>query len=172
MRVLPVVMMVVMTVIVAMMVVAVMVMVVPGYRRFRQPASQSRRPPRQIVEARADEVARGRVGEQDLDARVQRAQTPAQRIGLGRRRDIGLGQDEAVGGDDLPARLLMLVERRHAVDRIDERDDAVQPEAHGEIGVVDQHVEDRCGVGEPGRLDDDTAEGSDAAIVAAAQQVL
>ena len=66
----------------------------------------------------------------------------------------------------------MSVERRHAVDRIDQRDDAVELVAQGEIGVVDQHVEDRRGIGEAGGLDHKALERRDAAIVQTAQQIL
>ena len=62
-------------------------------------------------------------------------------------------------------------ERRRAVDRVDHRDDAVEPVAHHEIGMRHRGVQHRSGVGEAGGLDDHPRK-SGAAIVEIAQQAL
>ena len=67
--------------------------------------------------------------------------------------------------------LLVRVEGRGAVDRVDHRDDAFERVAHRQVRVVEHRVQDRRRVGEAGGLDDDAAERRDAAVVAPAQEV-
>ena len=62
-------------------------------------------------------------GRRRVDAACSRSRRAAT-VALG---EIGLGDDDAVGDRDLLDRLDMAVERRLAVHRIDQRDDAVEP---------------------------------------------
>ena len=86
--------------------------------------------------------------------------------------EIGLGEDDAVGHRDLLHGLLMRVEGRGAVHRIDDGDDAVKGVAQREIRMIEHRVQDRRRIGEARRLDDDALERRDAAVVALAQEIL
>ena len=66
----------------------------------------------------------------------------------------------------------MRVERRGAVDRVDDGDDAVEPVAQHQIGVIHDRVQHRRGIGEARRLDDDAAERRHPRIVAPLQEIL
>ncbi len=104
--------------------------------------------------------------------RIERFEPRAQRLGILRlRQHIRLGDDEAIGDRRLFHRLRMAVENRHAVDRIDQRDDSVETEAQHQIGMIDQRMQHGRGIGEARRLDDDAVEGLDPVIVEAAQQI-
>ena len=86
-------------------------------------------------------------------------------------RQIGLGQDDAVGDRGLLDRFRMGVERGFAVDRVDHRHHAVEPVAQHEIRVRHGGVQHRRRIGETGRLQQHAAERA-APVVEIAQQRL
>ena len=65
----------------------------------------------------------------------------------------------------------MRVQRRLAIDRINQRDHALKPVAQHEIGVEHDRVQDGRWIGEAGGLDQHAHERRDAPVVAALQQV-
>ena len=75
-----------------------------------------------------------------------------------------------VGDRGLLHRLRVLVERGGAVDGIDQRDHAVEPEAHHQIGMRHRGLQHRRRIGEAGGLDDHALERG-AAVVEIAQQL-
>ncbi|CAH1656079.1 hypothetical protein CHELA20_53744 [Hyphomicrobiales bacterium] len=87
-------------------------------------------------------------------------------------RQIRLADDKAVGDSRLLQRLDMGIERRRAVHRIDDGDHAVDRKPLGEIGVIENRVQHGGRVCQTRGLDDHATEGHDAAVVAAAQQIL
>ena len=71
---------------------------------------------------------------------------------------VELGQHDPVGDRHLLHRFGMGVERRHAVDAVDDGDDAFEPAAREKLGLAHDGVQHRRGIGEAGRLDDDAVE--------------
>ena len=65
----------------------------------------------------------------------------------------------------------MRVERRLAIDRVDQRHHSVEPIAQHEIRMIHDRVQHRSRVGKAGRLKHDAAEWRDSAVVAFPQQV-
>ena len=84
---------------------------------------------------------------------VERGEPRAQRRLSGIVDEIGLGEQQPVGDRHLFDRLAMRVERRHPRRGIDRREHRVEPVQRFEPRIGDQRVQDRRGVGEPGRLD-------------------
>ena len=128
------------------------------------------RPPAVEAEQAAEQALGRHVGPVDLRAGIEGGEPPGEclRLGAGQ---VGLGHHEMVGHRRLPQGFAVRVEGGGAVDRVDHRHHPLQLEADGEIGVVDQRVQDRRRVGQPRGLDHDPSERVDSAVVAAAQQI-
>ena len=84
---------------------------------------------------------------------------------------IGLGDHDAVGDGDLLHRLDMRVERGICIDRVDQRDDAVEPVGLDQRRMSHDRLQHRRRIGEPGGLDDDAAQSCDAAALQPVDQV-
>ena len=89
-----------------------------------------------------------------------------------RRRDRSCVSARLVGERDLPSRLAMRLQRRQAVDRVDQRRHAGDARAPRERGVGEQRVQDRRGIGEAAGLQHDARERRELAGVAPAQDVV
>ena len=76
-------------------------------------------------------------------------------------RDVGLGDDEAIGHGCLFCGLGHPVELPDAVDGVDQGHDTVQPVLRAEQPVGPQRMEHRNRIGEPGGLDKHTVEVDD-----------
>ncbi len=72
-----------------------------------------------------------------------------------RRQKIGLTENEPVGHGRLLHRLLMRIEGRVSIYRIDQGDDAVDTEPQHEIGMRHDRVQNRRRVGKASRFDHD-----------------
>ncbi len=106
-------------------------------------------------------VTRSHIAVDDMADRrcsVQRGNACFDRRDFGGAREVGLGQQNAIRHGDLPARLGLAFELRHAMQSIHRGDDAVQPAGIGGVLGGEQRVRHRGGVGEAGCLDRDTAE--------------
>ena len=96
-------------------------------------------------------------GVADLRRGVQRGDTVPQRRD-GRRREVGLGDEDAVGQGRLPARLVVAVERRRAVDGRHQRHHPAESGRPGQSGAEQQGVEDGGRVGDARGFDQDAVE--------------
>ena len=85
---------------------------------------------------------------------------------------IALADHQPVGHRRLFDRFGVPVERRRAVQRIDEGDDTVEAKPQHEIGMIHDRMQHRRRVGETGGLDDHAIERRDAIVVALTQQIL
>ncbi len=129
-------------------------------RREAQPLGDLRRLQRRVVGGEPERLRRPRVrGRHHPRVGVQRPQPGGQRRGGGRRGEVGLGDQDQVGGRGLAARFLEAVERRVAGRRVDQRHHPVQDVAVDDQVVAHQRVQHRGGVGEAGGLDHQPAEG-------------
>ncbi len=106
-----------------------------------------------------------------IDARDRRAQPREARGAVRRFEKIALRQRDPVGQRDLAPRFAMRFERRLAVDGVDERRDARKDRPPRQDRIGHQRVQNRRGVGEAARLQDDPGKASERARVAAGQQV-
>ena len=106
-----------------------------------------------------------RAGIEPLQTR-QKVRQPRRALG-----QIGFRHHQPVGDRGLFHRLLMRVERRLAIHRVDQRHHAVEPIAQHQIRMIHDRVQTGRGIGKAGRLQHDAAEWRDAVIVAFAQQV-
>ncbi len=113
---------------------------------------------------------------ENLRARIERPQLRGERLGGAFAGDIGLGDDQPVGEDRLPARLRRPGKRVAAGFRIDHRHHRLDMEHLAECAVGGEGLQDRRGIGEPRGLDHDALEGGDFAALAlddhAAQRLL
>jgi hypothetical protein len=129
-----------------------------------------------VEETRADEVRRGDIAGLSRDesgARIQRGQAvPKVLQPSSPRREVALGDDDAIGDRRLPDRLRVGVERGKPVHSINDRDHPIERVAHREIRVIEHRVQDGGRVGQPCRFDDDAPEWRYPAVVAPAQQIL
>ena len=100
---------------------------------------------------------------------AQRGGKGAKRLGVD---ESALRQNEPVGERRLPARLAMRGERRSAADGIDERRYTGDARAVRDPRIDDERVQDRPGIGEPGRLQDDARERRHLAGVASAKDIM
>ncbi len=105
-----------------------------------------------------------------LRPRVENTKTfdkglPTARIG-----ERHLGQDQPVGHRDLAHRFRIGIERRQAMDGIDDGDNAVKVEMLGDGRVPHDGLHDGRRIGEAGRLDDDARQGLDLAGLHAVDQ--
>ena len=103
--------------------------------------------------------------------RVDAPQPIAQRSYRLRIGDIGLGQHDAVGDGDLLHRFDMAVERRFAVHRVDQRDDAVETIGLHQRRMAHDRLQHRRRVGKAGRFDDDPFQRGDAACLQPVDQI-
>ena len=74
---------------------------------------------------------------------------------------IGLGEHDAVGDGGLLHSLDMAIERGLAVDGIDQRDDAIEPESLHQRWMRHDRLQHWCGVGKTGGFDHDTGKPGD-----------
>jgi len=85
--------------------------------------------------------------------------------------EVGLGQQQPVGHRHLAHGFFLAVERAVAVDRVDRGHDPVEPVVAADHGIAHQRVQDRDGIREAGRLDQQPLERRQVALGAARQQV-
>ena len=158
----------------------VVMMVVPLAICFlRQPSLYVERFPGGIEQAH---------GEQPLGRRLVavRGEKPCGRIEFPQTRDDGeqhvfalaslqqidLGQHDAVGDRHLLHRFHMLIERRHAVEGIDHRDDAFEPASGKKPRLAHHRMQHGCRIGESRGFDDDAVEALDLAAPAPRQKIV
>ena len=161
----------VMRVVVVMVVMIIMVMIVFGH--FTQPAPDIGGLGRGIVEPALDELRHGTLAHRpDLGAGIDAAKPFQKRFGPGRIVDqVGLGEHDTVGDRHLLHRLDMGVERGRAIDRIDDGDDAIEPEGMHKCGMPHDRLQHRHRVGKAGGLDDDPRQALNAAGLQPVDQV-
>ena len=94
-------------------------------------------------------------GGRDGSEAIHRLKPPLQAVDGIALSDVGLGDDEPVGHRGLLRGLGHRVELSDAVDRVDQRHDAVQPVLRAEKPVGLQRMQHRNRIGEPARLDED-----------------
>jgi hypothetical protein len=102
--------------------------------------------------------------------RAQRAEAVGQRGRRGVVREVGLGQDDAVGERDLMTRLRGMIEVAGAARRIDHRDQPLQVEDLAERAVAGDGLQHWAGIGEAAGLDDDALEARHRAAAALGEQ--
>ncbi len=93
------------------------------------------------------DIARG----EQSGTRIERGKPLEQNIG--RLGDVGLAQQQRVGERRLAAGFRMAIERRLTVQRINERDDAVDDVMLSDVGIGHQCMQDRGRIGQARRLD-------------------
>ncbi len=100
----------------------------------------------------------------DLRGRVQPAHPRLDRRGLRLVHEIDLVDDDAVGGDDLVDRLVVVPVQARVVEvlpdvlRVHQRDDPVERDLSRHLVVDEEGRRDRLRIGEPARLDQDVVE--------------
>ena len=104
-------------------------------------------------------------------ARIERREPPFQIVDRLRRGEVRLGQQQAVGERGLLDGFGVLVDLPRAVDRIDCGHHGVKTHKMNHQGIVEQELNDRSGIGEPGGLDQDPRKGRHFAAVSLDQQV-
>ncbi len=96
---------------------------------------------------------------------------PAHQCGL-RAREVGLGEQQAVGNGGLLCRNLLAVERVGAVDRIDGGHDPAEDDALGDRRIGHERLQHRRRIGKSAGLDHEARERDDGAFVTAPQQIV
>ena len=66
----------------------------------------------------------------------------------------------------------MAIESRRAIDRVDDRQHAVEPKTQKEIRMAHQRVQDRRRIGQTRRFDQEPVKRRNAAVIETAQKIL